>query len=31
MKIYKEVVYQVAGDKLVRVSEDSFEYYGEVT
>ena len=31
MKIYKEVVYQVAGDKLVKVSEDSFEYYGEVT
>jgi len=31
MKIYKEVVYQVAGDKLVRVSEDSFEYSGEVT
>jgi len=31
MKIYKEVVYQVAGDKLVRVSEDSFEYCGEVT
>ena len=31
MKIYKEVVYQVAGDTLVRVSEDSFEYCGEVT
>ena len=31
MKIYKEVVYQVAGDTLVRVSEDSFEYSGEVT
>jgi hypothetical protein len=31
MKIYNEVVYQVAGNKLVRVSEDSFEYLGEVT
>jgi len=31
MKIYKEIVYQVTGDKLVRVSEDSFEYCGEVT
>ena len=31
MKIYKEVVYQVAGNKLVRVYEDSFEYSGEVT
>ena len=30
MKIYKEIVYQVAGDKLVRVSEDSFEYSGEI-
>ena len=30
MKIYKEVVYQVAGNKLVRVSEDSFEYSGEI-
>jgi hypothetical protein len=31
MKIYKEIVYQVAGNKLVKVSEDSFEYSGEVT
>ena len=31
MKIYNEIVYQVAGDKLIRVSEDSFEYCGEIT
>ena len=30
MKIYKEVVYQIVDDKLVKVSEDSFEYTGEV-
>ena len=31
MKIYNEIVYQTVGDKLIRVSEDSFEYCGEVT
>jgi len=30
MKIYNEVVYQIIDDKLVKVSEDSFEYSGEI-
>tara|TARA_R110002051_G_C8673241_1_gene490751 strand:- start:61 stop:501 length:441 start_codon:yes stop_codon:yes gene_type:complete len=30
MKIYNEVVYQIVDDNLVKVSEDSFEYTGEV-
>jgi len=31
MKIYNEVVYQIIDDKLVKVSEDSFEYSGEIS
>jgi hypothetical protein len=30
MKIYNEVVYQIVDDKLVKVSEDSFDYEGEL-
>ena len=30
MKIYNEVVYQIVDNKLIKVSEDSFEYTGEV-
>tara|TARA_R110000823_G_scaffold68347_1_gene158808 strand:- start:6094 stop:6627 length:534 start_codon:yes stop_codon:yes gene_type:complete len=30
MKIYNEVVYQIVDDKLVKVSEDSFDYKGKI-
>ena len=30
MKIYNEVVYQIIDDELVKISEDSFEYSGEI-
>ena len=31
MKIYNEVVYQIVDNQLVKVSEDSFDYEGEVS
>ena len=30
MKIYNEVVYQIVDDKLVKVTEDSFDYEGDL-
>ena len=30
MKIYNEIVYQIVDDKLVKVSEDSFNYKGKI-
>ena len=30
MKIYNEIVYQIVDDKLVKVSEDSFDYKGKI-
>ena len=31
MKIYNEVVYQIVDNQLVKVSEDSFDYEGDVS